>query len=328
MDLKKFKNDIFLIRKDSEFNNLALKLFKYQSKKNKSYKKYIELLNIDPETINSIEKIPFLPIELFKENKILCKDIKYEKIFLSSGTTTKKRSSHYIESIQFYEKSIKKSFEKTFGKINDYTIFCITPSYQKENTSSLVHMCKYLINNSNCPNSGFYYNDYNTLIKKIKTTQKKKKKFILIGLSFAILDLAEKKEINLNNGIVIETGGMKSSKKEISKDELYINLKKKFKIKEIGSEYSMTELLSQSYSSTKGQFIPPPWKKILIREQNNPLKLTTKEMTTGGINIIDLANIHSCAFIATNDLGKKEKNYFYVLGRYNNSSIRGCNNLL
>ena len=138
----------------------------------------------------------------------------------------------------------------------------------------------------------------------------------------------EKKEINLNNGIVIETGGMKSSKKEISKDELYINLKKKFKIKEIGSEYSMTELLSQSYSSTKGQFMPPPWKKILIREQNNPLKLTTKEMTTGGINIIDLANTHSCAFIATNDLGKKEKNYFYVLGRYNNSSIRGCNNLL
>ena len=329
MDLKKFKNDIFLIREDSEFNNLALKLFKYQSKKNKSYKKYIELLNINPETINSVEQIPFLPIDIFRKNKILCENIKYEKIFLSSGTTTTTtRSRHYIESIQFYEKSIKKSFEKAFGQINDYTIFCITPNHQQENTSSLIHMCEYLIHNSNCPNSGFYYNDHNNLIKKIKTTQKKKKKFILIGLSFGILDFANKKEIDLNDGIVIETGGMKSVKKEISKDELYANLKERLKIEKIGSEYSMTELLSQSYSSTKGQFIPPPWKKILIREQNNPLKLTTKEMTTGGINIIDLANTHSCAFIATNDLGKKEKNYFYVLGRYDNSSIRGCNNML
>ena len=328
MDLKKFKNDIFLVKSEQGFNQLSLKLFKHQSKKNGYYKDYIKLLNINPEKINSVDKIPFLPIELFKEGKILCDNVNYEKIFLSSGTTDSKRSHHYIESLKFYEKSIKKSFEIIFGPINRYTIFCLTPKFTNKNSSSLIHMCEYLIKKSNCSNSGFYLDNYNLLSKKIKTNQKNKKKFLLIGLSFAVLDFATKNKINLANGIVLETGGMKNLKKEIIKEELYSVLQKKMNIKTVGSEYGMTELLSQSYSLKKGQFSSPPWKKILIREINNPLKLVKTNMVTGGINIIDLANIHSCAFIATNDLGRKEGEHFYVLGRLDNVSIRGCNNML
>ena len=328
MDLQKFKNDIFLIKNSLEFNALALKLFKYQYKKNIYYNSYVNLLRKPIESIDSIEKIPFIPIEMFKEKTILCENISTEKKFLSSGTTTNKKSKHYIESIKLYEKSIKLSFEAHFKPIDHYTIFCLTPEHTEKNESSLIHMCNYLIKESNCSDSGFYHEENKKLITKIQIAQQKKKPFIIIGLSFLILEFAQKNPINLHGGIIIETGGMKKKHIEIPKAELYQILKEKMMIKQIASEYSMTELLSQSYSIKDGRFTSPPWKKILIRDPNNPLRIINETSISGGINIIDLANTHSCAFIATNDLGKIGKNYFSVLGRMDNSSIRGCNNLL
>ena len=328
MDLNKFKNDIFLIDNDDQFNQLAIKLFKHQSQENLIYKKYIELLNKDVNNIVSIEEIPFLPIETFKNNKVLCRNKSAQKVFISSGTTMGERSKHHIESIRFYEKSIQLSFERTFGSIDNYTIFCLTPEKKEEGQSSLIYMCNYLVKESRCPSSGFYWKKQNQLKKEIICAQEKKKPFILIGLSFLILDFAQRFEPNLKRGIVIETGGMKNYKKEIKKEQLYDILKQKFNLAHIGSEYSMTELLSQSYSKKEGEFQEPPWKKILLRDYNNPLKILTKKNSTGPINIIDLANTHSCAFIATNDVGRKNDNYFNVLGRLNNSLIRGCNNMI
>ena len=328
MDLNKFKEDIFKINSTNEFNKLSLELFYFQYKHNKHYKDFVDLLGIKVKDVKSINEIPFFPIELFKEKKILCQGISYEKIFHSSGTTTDKKSKHYIESVKFYEKSIRRSFEIEFKNIKSYSIFCLTPEYKTNNKSSLIHMCNYLIKESGCTNSGFYYNKYEKLIEKIEISKRKNKPFIIIGLSFLLLDFAIKHKINLNGGIVLETGGMKKENVEYTKDELYEILRDRFSIKNIGSEYSMTELLSQSYSNKKGKFHSPPWKKILIRNINNPLKIVNKNNITGGINIIDLANIHSCAFIATNDLGKKQGEYYQVLGRMNNSLIRGCNNLI
>ena len=328
MDLNKFKEELFKINSTKKFNDLSLQLFKFQYKENKYYKSFVDLLKIKPDEVKSISKIPFFPIELFKEKKILCNNFKYKKIFHSSGTTTDLKSKHYIESISFYEKSILESFEKRFKAINNYSIFCLTPKHTKKNKSSLIHMCNYLIKKSGCINSGFYHKNYSELIKKIEISKKNKKPFIIIGLSFLLLDFALKHKINLNGGTILETGGMKKNDSEFTKEELYDILRKKFSLKEIGSEYSMTELLSQSYSLKKGELSPPPWKKILIRDINNPLQIIKQNNITGGINIIDLANIHSCAFIATNDLGKKTNKSFYILGRLNNSLIRGCNNLI
>ena len=293
MDISNFKRKIFEISNKQEFEKLALELFNYQINNNKFYKKYCDLLGFNINKIKVIEDIPFLPIEFFKTEKILCNNIHHSHVFYSSGTSSEIKSKHYIDDIKFYEKNSAYCFKKFWGDIDDYIFFCLTPNKNEAPNSSLVHMCDFFIKSSNKTASGFYLNNYEKLRVEIQKAQRNKSPFILIGLSFAILDLAVKEKFNLNS---------------------------------IQSEYGMTELLSQSYSYKNGEFESPPWKKILIREITNPLKINNA--TTGGINIIDLSNIHSCAFIATSDYGKISNNKFKVLGRLQNSSMRGCNTML
>ena len=326
MDISNFKKKIFEISNKQEFEKLALELFNYQINNNKFYKKYCDLLGFNTNTIKAIEDIPFLPIEFFKTEKILCNNIHHSHIFYSSGTSSEVKSKHYIDDIKFYEKNSAYCFKKFWGNIDDYIFFCLTPNKNEAPNSSLVHMCDFFIKSSNKTASGFYLNNYEKLKVEIQKAQRNKSQFILIGLSFAILDLAEKNKFDLAGGQLIETGGMKNKKKEMVRENLYDILKEKFNLNSIQSEYGMTELLSQSYSYKNGEFESPPWKKILIREITNPLKINNA--TTGGINIIDLSNIHSCAFIATSDYGKISNNKFKVLGRLQNSSMRGCNTML
>ena len=326
MDISNFKKKIFEISNKQEFEKLALELFNYQINNNKFYQKYCDLLNFNINRVKVIEDIPFLPIEFFKTEKILCKNIHHSHVFYSSGTSSEIKSKHYIDDIKFYEKNSAYCFEKFWGNIDDYIFFCLTPNKIEAPNSSLVHMCDFFIKSSKKSASGFYLNNYEKLKEEIQKAQCNKKPFILIGLSFAILDLAENNKFDLGGGYLIETGGMKNKKKEMVRENLYEILKEKFNLNSIQSEYGMTELLSQSYSYKNGEFESPPWKKILIREITNPLKINNT--TTGGINIIDLSNINSCAFIATSDYGKISNNNFKVLGRLQNSSMRGCNTMI
>ena len=314
---------IFNINSKKEFESLAIEIFKYQAKKNLVYNKYITSLGIDFMNIDELEKIPFLPINFFKSQQIISSKNNIDKVFFSSGTSGL-RSKHYVFDLNLYEKSLIKSFEYFYGNIKNYTFYALIPSIQSLNESSLVYMTKKFIQLSENANSNFYFNDYNNLFKKLSSNQNKKT--ILIGLGFALLDFCKKFPLKLNNTIVIETGGMKNINKEMHKVELHQILKKKFNTNQIHSEYGMTELLSQSYSKKNGKFKSPPWKKVQCRDITDPLS-TNKN--SGAINIIDLANYHSCSFIATNDLGKiNNDNTFEILGRLQESDIRGCNQIL
>ena len=311
----------------SEFNDLSMRIFKFQYENNIVYKNFCNLFKKNPKNVNNVEEIPFLPISFFKTHKILSsKNI--EKTFLSSGTTTNISSKHYVSSLNFYEKSFLKNFINNYSDPSNFTIIGLLPTYIQNTSSSLIYMVKKLINESNCEESGFYLNEYDLLIKKILRLENLSKKIILIGVSYALLDLIETKKINLKNTIVLETGGMKGTRKEMVKEEFHEVLKSGFGIKNIQSEYGMTELLSQAYSKGDGIFECPNWMKVIIRDINDAQNMEFNKKT-GGINIIDLANLYSCSFIATDDLGKMvgESN-FQILGRIDNSDLRGCNQLI
>ena len=310
---------------DENFDHHALEVFRFQAKNNVLYKKYLNLLHIDISAIKELEQIPFLPIHFFKTHKILSTINKVQKIFLSSGTTGMSQSKHYITNIQLYENSYLKGFQRFYGNIEDYIILALLPNYLERKGSSLVYMVNDLIQKSNSIESGFYLNNLENLSNKLTDLDKKNKKILLIGVSFALLDLIEFKKFNLKNTIVMETGGMKGKRKELVKEELHQMLCKGFGVKKIHSEYGMTELLSQGYSKGDGIFKTPPWMKILIRDTEDALTILPQSRT-GGINVIDLANINSCSFIATQDLGKIHSDgTFEILGRFDNSDIRGCN---
>jgi len=326
MDLFNFKKKIFQISKSNDFEQMAIELFNYQVKHNVFYSKYCELLNYSISEIRTLEQIPFMPIDFFKTEKILCQNVEPSHFFLSSGTTSQKKSKHYVECLNFYEKTISLCFERFWGKINNYRFFCLTPNIKEAPNSSLVYMCNFLVKKTTNLGSGFYLNNTGKLLSDITNSKKNNQPFILIGLSFAILDFAEKYNLDLNGGYVIETGGMKNIREEMVRENFYKILKERFKINSIQSEYGMTELLSQSYSLENGEFESPPWKKIFIRDKQNPLKINN--FSTGGINIIDLSNIHSCAFLATEDFGVVSNNKFKVLGRLKNSSLRGCSTMI
>ncbi len=326
MDLSNFKKKIFQISNSIEFEKLAIELFKYQVNNNVFYKKYCDLLNCSSSNVSSIEQIPFMPIEFFKSEKILCQSVTPDHFFLSSGTTSQKKSKHYVDCLKFYEKSISLCFERFWGKIDNYRFFCLTPNKKDAPRSSLVHMCDFFVKKTKDLESGFYLKKNKKLLIDINKSKRDNQPFIIIGLSFAILDFAEKYTIDLNGGYIIETGGMKNRRDEMIREKFYTILKKKFKLNSIQSEYGMTELLSQSYSLKNGEFESPPWKRILIRDKQNPLKINN--FSTGGINIIDLSNIHSCAFLATEDFGIVSNNKFKVLGRLKNSSLRGCSTMI
>ena len=320
-------DDIFKISDPTYFKDLALKIYDFQYKNNRVYREFCNLNNKNLENVQEILEIPFLPISFFKTHKILSSK-KIEKIFFSSGTTNKIISKHFVSDLNLYEKSFLTNFQENFGDPRDYTIIGLLPNYLENKSSSLIYMVKRLINKSNCEESGFYLNEYDLLIKKILRLENLSKKIILIGVSYALLDLIETKKINLKNTIVLETGGMKGTRKEMVKEELHEVLKSGFGIKNIHSEYGMTELLSQAYSKGDGIFECPNWMKVIIRDINDAQNMEFNKKT-GGINIIDLANLYSCSFIATDDLGKMvgESN-FQILGRIDNSDLRGCNQLI
>ncbi len=318
------EKEIFNINSSADFERLTLEVFRFQYENVAVYKNFCDLLNKKPSNVNCIKEIPFLPIQFFKNHKIIANNLEAETIFTSSGTTGNTTSKHYISDLSIYEKSFQKAFESEYGNPKDLAILALLPSYLEREGSSLIYMVEKLIEKSKNPHSGFYLYEMDELIEKLDFLEKNDQKSILIGVSYALLDLIEKREFQLKNTIIMETGGMKGRRKEMIKEELHEILKKGFGVSTIHSEYGMTELLSQAYSLGNGIFTCPPWMKILTRDTEDALSYTFGK--TGGINVIDLANLNSCSFIATQDLGKTfENGSFEVLGRFDSSDIRGCN---
>ncbi len=319
------QNNIFNIQTQEEFKQVALNVFKHQFKNNKVYRSFCDLLYIHPSSITKVEEIPFLPIQFFKSRKILSSLEEVQETFTSSGTTGSITSKHFVTDINLYKESYLKGFSHFYGNIEDYVVLALLPNYLEREGSSLVFMVDDLIQKSKNSESGFYLNNIEELAKKLTELDKKGQKVLLIGVSFALLDLIETAQFNLKNTIIMETGGMKGRRKELVREELHQILQNGFGVSEIHSEYGMTELLSQGYSDGNGVFDTPPWMKILTRDTEDAL--TIQQIgKTGGINVIDLANYNSCSFIATQDLGKVHKNgTFEIIGRFDNSDIRGCN---
>ncbi|NOQ75600.1 MAG: acyl transferase [Crocinitomix sp.] len=314
---------MFSIANEFDFNEKALQLFNYQLNNNLVYKTYCGHLNIDSAAIDHYTKIPFLPISFFKTHRVTSYVGDAAVTFSSSGTTGAITSKHHVKDPTIYEASFIKGFELNYGPIQDYVVLGLLPSYLEREGSSLIYMVDRFIQLSAHADSGFFLDEYDALDAVIKKNAGKK--ILLIGVTYALLDFGEKYSPNLSQCIVMETGGMKGKRKEMIKAELHMILRNLFSTPTIHSEYGMTELLSQAYSEGL-KFTCPPWMKILIRSHSDPFELIQNK--TGGINIIDLANIHSCAFIATQDLGRSNNGTFEVMGRFDNSDIRGCNLLV
>jgi hypothetical protein len=321
---------IFEIKTKEEFDNLALAVFRYQASENPLYKEYISLVKIDPQAVHSILQIPFMPIGFFKSHKILTGKEITDFYFSSSGTTANLQSKHYVVDQGLYEKSFRTAFYHFYGAIENISLLALLPSYLERDGSSLVYMVADLIAQSRQEASGFYLNNLEALAFKLETLKNENKKILLIGVSFALMDLAAKFPIKIPNAIVMETGGMKGKRKEMLRAELHATLCAAFGVEKIHSEYGMTELLSQAYSIGDGIFACPPWMRVLLRDTRDPLTLLPEDTKqSGGINVIDLANLNSCSFIATDDLGKLHKEAtFEVLGRFDSSDLRGCNLLV
>jgi phenylacetate-coenzyme A ligase PaaK-like adenylate-forming protein len=322
------KQQIFSIRTKREFDEAALAVFRFQAEKCEVYREFISNLGIDPALIGSTDKIPFLPISFFKSHDVTSDSGNAEVIFTSSGTTGMINSKHLVTDVRWYEESFGKAFELFYGDIKSYCVLALLPSYLEREGSSLIYMAEDLVKGSGNPDSGFYLYDHDDLFNQLKRQQELGKPTILIGVTFALLDFVEQHQLDFPELVVMETGGMKGRRKEMIREELHQTLCKGFGVKSIHSEYGMTELLSQAYSKGNGIFNCPPWMRIITRDTNDPMTNLTGSQT-GGINVIDLANINSCSFIATQDLGKiYVDNSFEVLGRFDNSDIRGCNLLI
>ena len=319
---------IFNIQNHSDFKKQCLDIYHFQYQNNYVYQNYCNMICENPININEINKIPFLPISFFKTKKILSVD-KFEKVFYSSGTTTKSRSKHFISDLKLYQESFISNFRLNYGEINQYTIIALLPNYYENKDSSLIYMADKLIHLTKSNESGFYLDNYSKLSKKlIELDIKNERKTILIGVPYALLDLIDFNQFQLNNTIIMETGGMKGKRKEMVRKELHEKLKLGFGVKKIHSEYGMTELLSQAYSQGDGIFKTPFWMKAFIRDINDAQNLDFNKKS-GAINIIDLANYNSCSFIATDDMGKfVNDDEFEVIGRIDNSDLRGCNLLI
>ena len=320
---------VFTIQSEEDFEQVALEVFQYQYENCLPYRKFCNLLNTDPKQVVQVAGIPFLPIEFFKSHKIFDKQqAEVESIFTSSGTTGMERSQHYVASNKIYEESFLRAFTQFYGETTNYTILALLPSYLERDGSSLIYMVDRLIKDSKSPSSGFYLHNTEDLVTKLLEQEKLGKKTLLIGVSYALLDLIEDFDLPaLQHTIIMETGGMKGKRKDLIKQELHKILSEGFGVSHIHSEYGMTELLSQAYSKGNGFFHTPPWMRVLTRDTEDPLSYV--DYVTGGINVIDLANLHSCSFIATQDLGKLHPDRsFEIIGRFDNSDIRGCNLLL
>lgn len=322
------KINIFNLHNSTEFEKIALEIFRFQAENNIVYKAFLNYLNFDIQGIEKVAEIPFMPIQFFKSHKVVSSKKAVQRVFLSSGTTGNEQSKHFVTDLSIYEKTFSKGFEHFYGPIEDYIVLALLPSYLERDGSSLIYMVNNFIQKSKNKKSGFYLNNLDELARDLAELDKNNEKVLLIGVSFALLDLVEKHKFKLNNTIVMETGGMKGRRKELIREELHQILREGFGVENIHSEYGMTELLSQAYSKGNGIFVCPPWMKILTRDTEDALTVLP-EGKSGAINIIDLANVNSCSFIATQDLGKTyPSGTFEVLGRFDNSDIRGCNLLL
>ena len=319
------KNSIFNIQSEADFKATALEVFKFQFEHNAVYRSFCDLLYKHPSDVRSLEQIPFLPIEFFKTHTIISTNKPTEATFTSSGTTGSIVSKHHVVDLDVYKQSFRTGFESFYSTIENYTVLALLPSYLEREGSSLVYMANDMILQSKQPESGFYLHDLEALKNTLTSLEAKGQKTLLIGVSYALLDLIEAYSFELKHTIVMETGGMKGQRKELVKSELHALLKQGFGVDTIHSEYGMTELLSQAYSKGGGVFKTPPWMKVLTRDPEDALSIQPIGKS-GGINIIDLANINSCAFIATQDLGKiRSDGTFEILGRFDQSDIRGCN---
>ena len=317
--------DIFNISSHKQFEKIALKTFRFQYENNLVYQEFCTLMNTNVQEVKSLQQIPFLPIQFFKSHTVISNENPIQETFTSSGTTGIINSKHCVTDISLYEESYQKGFAQFYGNIEDYVVLALLPSYLERDGSSLIYMVSDLIQQTKNSESGFYLHNTDALIEKLIALDSTGKNVILIGVTYALLDLIEQHRFQLKNTIVMETGGMKGKRKELIREELHAQLCSGFGVSSIHSEYGMTELLSQAYSLGNGIFECPTWMQILIRDPEDALNYV-ENGKTGGINVIDLANINSCSFIATQDLGKKYPNAtFEVLGRFDHSDIRGCN---
>jgi hypothetical protein len=317
---------IFNLKDTVSFSDTALRIFRFQAENNPVYRQFISSLGRTISGIKNIRDIPFIPTEFFKSQIVAIENQSFDTVFESSRTTGDTPGRHFVHDLKLYEKSFHNSFRYFYGDPSGYFIAALLPSYTERKNSSLIYMMKELIKESRSSDSGFYNDKPEELIRKISLAKVSGQKRLLLGVSFALLDFANKYSPDLSGTIVMETGGMKGRRKEITREELHEILKVKLNIQSVHSEYGMTELLSQAYSQRNGIFHCPPWMKVLVRDPSDPLTVTDEQGTSGGINIIDLANIYSCSFIATGDYGKLYENGgFGVSGRFDNSDIRGCN---
>lgn len=323
-----YHHEALAISSEEAFLNQALKTFQFQYQNVLVYQKWVDLLGVHPPEVKEITQIPFLPIEFFKTQKVIAKNEQPQITFKSSGTVSMNRSRHMVADAQVYQKSFLKCFELFYGAPEEYTFLALLPSYISQGESSLVYMFDTLIAQSKSAESGFYLHNYGELVDKLRALDQPGAKVILLGVSYALLDICEQFDLNLNHVIVMETGGMKGRRKEMVKKELHEVLKKGFGVSHIHSEYGMTELLSQAYSKGDGVFNCPPFMRVLVRDATDPLSYVGAGVS-GGINVIDLSNYYSCAFIATQDLGKVGSDgSFEILGRFDHTDVRGCNLLM
>ncbi len=326
--MNKTEKKIFSIENEKQFCELALTIFREQASNVPVYSQFIDYLGINPKEITELEKIPFLPIQFFKNHKIVYQNKDPEIIFSSSGTTGGKKSCHRIVKTEIYKQSFTKSFQLFYGNPEDYCILALLPAYLERKGSSLIYMTEHLIKMSDHKKSGFYLYNHKDLYKNLQELEEKGQKTLLLGVSFALVAFAEKYSFPLNHTLIMETGGMKGRREEMTRENLHALLCEKFHLKQIHSEYGMTELLSQAYSSGNGKFFTPPWMKVFIRDSYDPFTIINNNKS-GGINIIDLANLYSCSFIETQDIGKREtEGSFQVQGRFDQSDLRGCNLLM
>lgn len=317
----------FIFSLNTSFTDRALQVFDFQYMHNDVYKRFVDAINCKPASIKRIEDIPFLPISFFKTHRLASSSDEAQVLFESSGTTGVVTSKHFVTDITLYERSFVAAFEEAYGSINEFCVLGLLPSYLERKGSSLVYMVQKMMELSGHPQNGFHLYDHDQLAEKLLQLEKQKQKTLLIGVTYALLDFAEKHPIPLRNTIVMETGGMKGRKKELLRSEVHDILKQAFYLEHVHSEYGMTELLSQAYSTSDGTFKSPHWMQVLVREEDDPFRIvsTPEKSATGVINVIDLANVNSCSFIATEDLGRVYPDgSFEVLGRVDNSDIRGC----
>lgn len=319
---------IFSVASDSEFNECCLEVYRYQKQNCAVYGQYIELLGKSNIDMTHYRDIPFLPIEFFKSQQVLAEGKNTEIVFSSSGTTGILTSKHHVADLSWYEQSFRKCFQRFYGSVEDIAILALLPSYLERSGSSLIYMVDDLIARSKQPSSGYFLYNHQELFETLRLLKANGTKTLLIGVTYALLDFCEQYQVDFPELMVMETGGMKGRRKEMIREELHAVLTRGFGVEQIHSEYGMTELLSQGYSFGNGMFQTPPWMKVLMRDTNDPLTLI-EHGKTGAINVIDLANYYSCSFIATQDLGRLHENgQFRILGRFDNSDIRGCNLLV